>query len=161
MNLKAWKAGLIVALVTGLLTGLGAYVVTDQVNWHKFLFFILACVAKDALLWLKEHPIEKALQIPLPLLLLVLCLVPIFGAGCAFQAASQYNADTKETTHYLGFATFNKSALEGLSVGKKSKTTSTVFSLEKSDTETQGDAIKAMAEAVGTAAGMAAKTAVK
>lgn len=62
MNVRVWKAGLIVALVTGLLTGLGAYSIADHVNWGKFGLFLLACVAKDGLLYLKSHPIEDAFK---------------------------------------------------------------------------------------------------
>jgi hypothetical protein len=89
--------------------------------------------------------------------LLLACLC----SGCAMQRAVEIDQEAGTTTRYTGISFFNKSALEGLSVGKRSGKTSHVFSLEKGNTETQPEAIKAMAEAIGIAAGTAAKTAVK
>lgn len=59
MNWKRWKAGLFVSLLTGLLTGLGAYQIADNINLQSFGFFIAASMAKDALLWLKSQPIPE------------------------------------------------------------------------------------------------------
>lgn len=74
------------------------------------------------------------------------------------RATLQENGVTKKLTQ---FAVFNKTAIDNLSFGKKTKTTEALLSYDKASAETQPEAIKAMAEAIGIAAGTAAKTAVK
>ncbi|HTG44139.1 MAG TPA: hypothetical protein VK633_06370 [Verrucomicrobiae bacterium] len=93
--------------------------------------------------------------------LLFCAAVLVLGGGCAMQRVVEIDPATKVMTRYTGLAFLNKSALEGLAVGKRTKTTSQVFSLQKGNTETQGEAITALAEAVGNLAGAAAKAAVK
>lgn len=57
--------GLLVAALTGLLTGLGAFEVLDTVTAAsivKLLVFTVGIVAKDALLFLKDHPVDAAIN---------------------------------------------------------------------------------------------------
>ena len=59
MNWQTWKLGLIVASLTGLLTGLAAFELLDKVNGQslaKLLCFTIGVTAKDALLYMKSHP---------------------------------------------------------------------------------------------------------
>jgi hypothetical protein len=94
-----------------------------------------------------------------PTVLLFLCLVPLLFCGCAVQRVVEFNPETKAMTKYTGFALFNKSALEGLAVGKRTTKSATVFSLDKGGTETQTDAIQAMGQALGAGIAEGAKVA--
>lgn len=53
---SAWKRGLIVACLTGLFTAVSGLVA--GVTWRQFVVILAVCVAKDALLYLKQHPVE-------------------------------------------------------------------------------------------------------
>lgn len=67
-------------------------------------------------------------------------------SGCAFQRA----VETPEgKTTYVGISWFNRTAIAGLTVGKRSGASSTTLSLENGNTETQAEAIKAAGEALG------------
>jgi hypothetical protein len=59
MNWRKWKAGLCVAALSGLLTGVAAYQIADHIKIQAFVLFVLSSIAKDALLWLKSHPIPE------------------------------------------------------------------------------------------------------
>lgn len=60
---KRWKAGLIVACISGAATGLVAVeALVDKLNWLiliKAIIVILACTAKDFLLYVKQHDVDK------------------------------------------------------------------------------------------------------
>ena len=87
--------------------------------------------------------------------IIVLSTVAILLSGCAFHQTTEntYNPDTKtyDTTRFTGIVWFNKTATEGLTVGKRTATGSTTLSVAKAATETQTDALRAVAE--GAAAG--------
>lgn len=103
---------------------------------------------------------NKNLGETVKLLPLVFAVV-FFGSGCAVQRVVQVGEGSGDQVHqltkYTGIAVFNKSALEGMAVGKKTKSGSTLFSLEKANTETQSEAIAAAAEGLGTVLGAAVK----
>jgi hypothetical protein len=92
--------------------------------------------------------------------IILLCLVPLFFCGCAVQRVVEFNPETKALTKYTGFALFNRSALEGLAVGKRTTKSATVFSLDKGGTETQTEAIQAMGQALGAGIAEGAKVAI-
>jgi hypothetical protein len=93
----------------------------------------------------------------LPLLLALLL------SGCAWHRTVE---DTKDETFdlsntnlvtkssdkvtHVGISFFNKTAVEGLTIGKRSGKESTTLSLGKAQTETQTEAIKALGEALGS-----------
>ncbi len=83
-----------------------------------------------------------------------LLLFPLLAltSGCVIQSASEYNPETRAVTRYTGVAWFNNTAVKGLNVGKKTKTTSNLFSLEEGNSEVQNEALKAMAEGMATGA---------
>lgn len=60
MNWTKWKAGLIVAAISGLLTGLIA--LSADIPWKSAVVLVIVNTAKDALLYLKAHPVEQALE---------------------------------------------------------------------------------------------------
>lgn len=60
MKWKRWKAGLAVAAATGVLTGcLGLSI---GMTGRQILILLGANFAKDVLLYLKDHPVEEALD---------------------------------------------------------------------------------------------------
>lgn len=86
-------------------------------------------------------------------------------SGSALSASDQKAFDRaflacleniQERTKYVGISWFNKTALEGLTVGKRNDEESATFTLEKGNTETPPETIKAVGEAlgVGIAAGV-------
>ena len=87
--------------------------------------------------------------------LIALAAAALLLTGCAFHRTLErtFNPDTKtyDLTKFTGFVWFNKTATEGLVVGKRTGTTSTTLSVTKASTETQADALRAVAE--GAAAG--------
>jgi hypothetical protein len=87
---------------------------------------------------------------------LPLCV--LLMTGCAFNRTTEntFNPETQtvDKVTYVGFSCFNKTAVEGLTVGQRSKSSSATLSLAKGNTETQTEAIKAAGEALG--AGIAA-----
>jgi hypothetical protein len=95
---------------------------------------------------LKTHPpVEKLpVQLTIPLTALALALLP----GCAFQRATETTLEGDKTT-YVGISWFNKTAVAGLQVGKRTSGGSTTLALDKGATETQAEAIKAAGEALG------------
>lgn len=58
MNWKAWKRGLLVAGLTGLLTGLVTIGVLPHITWRELFLLLTVGAAKDALLFLSKHPVE-------------------------------------------------------------------------------------------------------
>ena len=57
MTWRHWKRGLVIALFTGLATGLVGLVA--GVNLEQAAIIFGACVGKDLLLYLKDHPLES------------------------------------------------------------------------------------------------------
>lgn len=57
-----WKAGLIVAIVSGALTGLIGITVDNKLSWKVVGVLAAVSAAKDMVLYLKDHPIENALD---------------------------------------------------------------------------------------------------
>lgn len=78
--------------------------------------------------------------------LLFLLAIPILSGGCVLQRAVAVNPETKAVTKYTGVAWFNNTAIKGLNVGKTTKTTSNLFSLEEGSNEVNTEALKAVAE---------------
>lgn len=78
-------------------------------------------------------------------------LATLLGTGCAYHrtAESAFNPDTKtyDKTTFTGLVFFNRTAVSGLTVGKRSGTSSTTLSISKAATETQAEAIAALTEA--------------
>lgn len=91
----------------------------------------------------------------------------VFAAGCAAHRTvdvtdsithdlsnSNLVTQSKDRTTHVGISIFNKTAIEGLTIGKRTAKETTTLSLGKAQTETQAEAIKATGEALG--AGLAA-----
>jgi len=57
MNWKKWKLGLLVAGLTGLFNGVVCMVV--DMTAKQIAFVLIVSFAKDALLFLKQHPAEQ------------------------------------------------------------------------------------------------------
>lgn len=57
MNLKRWKFGLLVSLISGLLTGLVGLAI--EMSWRQILLFVIISVAKDGQLYLMKHPPDE------------------------------------------------------------------------------------------------------
>ena len=92
--------------------------------------------------------------------LLLVGLLTIMS-GCAFHRTTEltYNPETKsnDKTTFIGVVWFQKAGVEGLTVGKRSGTSSTTLSVSKAGTETQAEALKAVA--AGVAEGLVKGTA--
>jgi len=59
MNWRKWKLGLAVAAVTGLCTALAVGVIVPDMTWKQGLLVLLGSMAKDVLLFLRQHPAES------------------------------------------------------------------------------------------------------
>ena len=59
MNWKRWKFGLAVAAITGLCTALAVGVIVPSMTLKEGLLVCLASIAKDVLLFLKQHPADE------------------------------------------------------------------------------------------------------
>ena len=60
MNWKRWRLGLIVACLTGIFGALATLgVVKDIGGWKQFTLILAIGISKDALLFLKQHPVEN------------------------------------------------------------------------------------------------------
>ena len=59
MNWKRWKLGFVVAAVTGLCTALAVGVIVPTMTWKEGVLVCLASIAKDVLLFLKQHPADE------------------------------------------------------------------------------------------------------
>lgn len=118
MNWKRWKMGLFVACLTGIFSGLATLGIVDKVTWKELLLLLLVNISKDALLFLKDHPVDTVLDNSAKLgAALMLCFTFV---GCA-----QLHVDMTDTlpngvirqTHANGSTLFNaKSELAKLSV---------------------------------------------
>ena len=58
MNWKLWKLGLLVATITGICTALVVGAVVPTMSLKEGCFVCLCFIAKDVLLFLKQHPIK-------------------------------------------------------------------------------------------------------
>lgn len=66
MKWRSWKLGLIVAGLTGVFGALATLgVVKDIGGWQQFVLILAIGISKDALLFLKQHPVE-AVEDPNP-----------------------------------------------------------------------------------------------
>lgn len=59
MNWKRWKMGLLVACVTGLASAFVAGTIIPTMTLKEGVFVCVASIAKDMLLFLKDHPVEQ------------------------------------------------------------------------------------------------------
>jgi hypothetical protein len=59
MNWKRWKFGFVVAAITGLCTALAVGVIVPSMTLKEGLLVCLASIAKDVLLFLKQHPADE------------------------------------------------------------------------------------------------------
>jgi hypothetical protein len=83
-------------------------------------------------------------------------LIILLFTGCAHHSTIEqtYNPETKgyDITKFTGTVWFNRSAIKGLTVGKRTEKGSTTLSLTEGSTETQSEAIKAIVEGAVSAA---------
>lgn len=56
MNFKKWKLGLLVAFLSGILTGLVG--LAADLTWRQMVILILVNVGKDGLLYLTQNPVS-------------------------------------------------------------------------------------------------------
>ena len=59
MKWRNWKLGLFVATITGLLTAFAVGVVVPSMTLREGFVVCLGSIAKDVLLFLKQHPAEQ------------------------------------------------------------------------------------------------------
>lgn len=59
MNWKRWKFGFVVAAITGLCTALAVGVIVPSMTLKEGFLVCLASIAKDVLLFLKQHPADE------------------------------------------------------------------------------------------------------
>lgn len=59
MNWRHWKRGLGVAALTGVLTALVTINVVPQITFNDLLLLLAIGAAKDMLLFLAKHPVDK------------------------------------------------------------------------------------------------------
>lgn len=87
--------------------------------------------------------------------IIVLAAVLMLASGCAYHHTMEttYNPSTLgyDTTKFTQLVWFQKEAVKGLKVGNRTKTGSTTLSVSEASTETQVEALRAVAE--GAAAG--------
>lgn len=60
MSWKHWKRGLLIAVLTGAATG--ALGLAIGITWTQAAILFGVSVAKDVLLYLKNHPFEKIVE---------------------------------------------------------------------------------------------------
>lgn len=59
MNWKRWKMGLFIAVLTGAATAFAVGVVVPSMTLKEGIYVCLGSIAKDVLLFLKQHPAEQ------------------------------------------------------------------------------------------------------
>ncbi len=168
MNWKHWLKGLWAAFIGGAATAFAATQVAPLAfnfgdGLHALMKMAFFSGLLNAAFYLKQSPVppdEKSVVNPVTIIL-ALIAIPVFLSGCAIQRVIELNPETKAITKYTGCSLLSRSALDGLAVGKKTKTGSSVFTLQKSGTESDPESIKAAAEAAGAMLGTFAKTAAK
>jgi hypothetical protein len=143
-------------LVRHLLTACGSLLVSkgllDDATLQAVIGGILALVGFFA--FRRKTGAERAEQLQL----FIVALLVLNATGCALQRVTESSVNpqslAKDETTYLGVSWFNRAAVEGLTIGKRTGKESVTFTLDKGSTETQAEAIKAAGEALG--AGIAA-----
>lgn len=58
MNWRKWKIGLLIAILTGACTAFAVGLIVPGVTLQESWLIFAGSVAKDVLLYLKQHPIE-------------------------------------------------------------------------------------------------------
>lgn len=59
LNWKQWKRGLVVACVTGACTAFAVGAIVPTMSLREGLLILGGSIAKDLLLFLREHPIDQ------------------------------------------------------------------------------------------------------
>ena len=59
MSWKRWRIGLLVATITGVCTAFTVGLIVPAMTLKEGSFILLASIAKDLLLFLKDHPVES------------------------------------------------------------------------------------------------------
>ena len=80
----------------------------------------------------------------------ILCL---FLSGCAIHRTTETTYDNglpSDRTTFIGISLFNRTAVKGLTVGRRTAKETSTLSLIEGSTETQAEAIKAAGEALGS-----------
>ena len=93
------------------------------------------------------------------LTILPLCLM----TGCAFHRTTETTYDNglpSDRTTFVGLSVFNRTAVKGLTVGKRTGKETSTLTLSEGSTETQVEAIKATGEALGAGLGAGLKKAI-
>lgn len=89
-------------------------------------------------------------------LLCALVSVTLLLTGCAYHHTVDhtYNPETQshDRTTFTGIVFFQKTGVEGLSVGRRSAKETSTLSINKASTETQGEALKMVVEGAVSAA---------
>ena len=82
--------------------------------------------------------------------LTTLAALVALATGCAYHTTTEntFNPETggRDVTQFKGIVWFNKQAIKGLTVGKRTATGSTTLSVSEATTETQADVIRAATE---------------
>ena len=162
MSWKQWRIGVLVAILTGVATG--AIGLVAGVTWKQFLVILIPCVAKDFLLFIKEHPVtsivEDAPTVKLPLLLLGFAFCIGAAIGCSSLNSHQVRIDTDgvRTESSLRVRTF----MDGRSSIAKARASTTDKSqgltLSGVEQESNGsNAVSIVSEVVGAAVRAAVK----
>lgn len=77
----------------------------------------------------------------------------MFAVGCAFQHTASVNPDTKQVQTFTQIVWFQKANVEGLKAHSKTA----AFSVSKENTETQTEALAAVAQAAAKGAAQGVK----
>lgn len=59
MNWKRWKIGLVISIVTGVCTAFAVGAIVPTMTLREGFLICAGSVAKDLLLYLKQHPVER------------------------------------------------------------------------------------------------------
>jgi hypothetical protein len=62
MKWRKWKAGLVVAGVSGILSGVMGLTFAREIDWIAFAGALVIGAAKDMALFLKDHPIDAVVD---------------------------------------------------------------------------------------------------
>lgn len=59
MSWARWKRGLVISLLTTLLTEAVVILADPQIAWRAMVALLVGTLVKDALLYLKSHPVDE------------------------------------------------------------------------------------------------------
>lgn len=59
MNWHRWKMGLLVSVITGVCTAFAVGLIVPSMTLKEGLLILAGSIAKDLLLYLKQHPIDQ------------------------------------------------------------------------------------------------------